>query len=285
MRAGPNSLHQGWQPSDDDNFDLLVEAYHRDVIDDGSSHIRHLFVAGKKVSGWSQILTDHPDILDRYDQVAFIDDDIETSAAAISRCFSVGQDWDLHIWQPALSADSYVTYAASITNPDLDLRFCNYIEMMCPFFKSAELRRAAPLFTMGFESGIDLIWCSLAEEAGGRCAIVDCCVVKHTRPVGELKHLNGFIGRTYESDIYECLDLFGVRWPSWVASGAVNRSGQTISSKLALTIHAARPLLSLLSAPRGTRRYRLKAAMDHIRHQVTRPAYFGSNVTEKLAAL
>ena len=284
VRAGANSLHSGWLNGAAPAFDVLVAAYHPDAMSADTERVKHRFFAGSKVAGWRLVLGEQPDLLDRYERIALVDDDIAATAATFNRCFAIGEKYGLDIWQPALSGDSYITYAASLQHPQFQLRFCNYIEMMCPFFQARVLRKVAPLFSMGYESGIDLVWCSIANEDGGACAIVDECVVRHTRPVGVMKDLNGFIGRRYESDIYACLECFDMRWPSWVVTGAVSRNEKPIDSKFILSLSAAAPLLGLADAPPGARRYRLKAALDYLRHQLTRRPYFGTGVSVRLAA-
>lgn len=283
VRAGPHSLHRQWLDGADPDFDLLVAAYHPAAMSDDTDFITHCLHPGAKVAGWKWVLDDRPGVFDQYERIAFVDDDIASSVSTFNKCFEVGERYGLQIWQPALSHDSYVTYAASLRNPLFELRFCNYVEMMCPFFETGLLRQAAPLFSMGFESGIDLIWCSIAHENGGRCAVVDACMVKHTRPVGTQKALNGFVGRRYESDIYACLERFGMRWPSWVVTDAVSREGGRIRSNALLAVSAMFPLATLREAPSGTRRYRLKAALDYVRHQTTRRPYFGADVTARLS--
>jgi hypothetical protein len=285
-RAGKDSLHRKWLLPDEGqaNFDLLVAAYHPDAMGRDSNGVRHIEISGTKVSGWQRLFAEHPELLDRYQYIALIDDDIEVTTEILNRCFAAGEKHNLSIWQPALSPDSYVTYAASLANPMLKLRYVNYVEMMCPFFSTEVLRACLPLFSLGLESGIDLIWCSIANEMNGKCAVIDEAIVRHTRPVGGMKAANGFVDRNYETDIYKCLDIFDMRWPSSVATGAVSKGGKTITSKLALTLLAAYSLCTVPTAPEGRLR-RLRTATDHLRHQLTRPAYYGDRVIEKVKSL
>jgi hypothetical protein len=285
VRAGPNSLHRAWtaRSGPKPSFDLLVAAYDPSAIDADNDHIRHMDIPGTKVAGWGHLFTEHPGLLDEYEAIALIDDDIETTVAAIEQCFDMGRKYNLAIWQPGLSADSHITYAASLANPRLDMRFVNCIEMMCPFFSADILRAVAPLFSLGFESGLDLVWCSLAHGRGLDCAVIDRIAVRHTRPVGQKKQENGFSGgRIYEDDIYAFLKLFDMEWPSWVALRAIDRNGRTLTSKISLTMHAAAPFVTWQDSPRGARSWRMKAASIHLRHQMMRSSYYGTGVEEKI---
>jgi len=288
VRAGKDSLHPGWMNSMDNvapDFDLLVAAYHEDAMRDDGRHVKYRLVPGSKVRGWHTVLNDYADLVDSYQQVALIDDDIKSDTATLNQCFAAGKDHDLSIWQPSLSHDSFVTYGASLQNEKFLLRHVNYVEMMCPFFKVSTLRGLTGLFSLGYESGIDLVWCSIVHEAGGKCAIIDACAVTHTRPVGVQKDLNGFAGKDYEDDIYSCLKLFDMKWPSWVAESAIDRARNTNIGGITLKLNAIRPLFKFHHAPRGNRLGRLKVSLDHLRHQALRQPYYGSNLARKTRRL
>jgi hypothetical protein len=284
VRAGKHSLHPTWIDSaghEAPDFDLLVAAYHEDAMKEDARHATHRFIPGTKVRGWNTVLNDCSDLLHAYQRVALIDDDIRTNAATLNQCFAVGTEHNLSLWQPSLSHDSFATYAASLQNERFLLRHVNCIEMMCPFFKVSTLKKLSRLFTLGFESGIDLVWCSAVREMGGKCAIVDACAVTHTKPVGREKQLNGFVDRTYEDDIHSCLELFNMKWPAWVAESALDKAHTKIDG-IALKLSSIAPLLKFYQAPGGNRLDRLKASFDHLRHQALRPPYYGTNVVRRL---
>jgi len=284
VRAGKHSLHPGWTNGAADAlpaFDLLVAAYDRAAMKADSARVKYRFVPGSKVRGWDTVLNEHADLTTQYARVALIDDDIETDVGTLNRCFALGDAYDLSLWQPSLSHGSFATYGASLQNGRFLLRHVNCIEMMCPFFKVSALKRISPLFSLGFESGIDLVWCSMVREMGGKCAIVDACAVTHTKPVGSQKQLNGFVEKNYEDDIYHCLELFEMKWPSWVAESAIDRTRNTTIDGIGLKLNAMRPLLTFYRAPKGNRFGRLKASLEHLRHQALRAPYYGANVTKR----
>src|ERR1700722_15422469 len=90
-RAGPSSLHRAWLEGER-NFDVLVAAYHPDAVNADADGLYHLYIPGSKVVGWSHVFKSQPELLARYRQIALIDDDIETTAETISRCFDFGAD-------------------------------------------------------------------------------------------------------------------------------------------------------------------------------------------------
>ncbi|WP_322015097.1 hypothetical protein [Paraburkholderia sp. J12] len=284
VRAGKNSLHPGWMEdrgNESPDFDLLVAAYDKEAMKDDTARIQYRFVPGSKVQGWNTVLREYGDLVSGYTRIALIDDDIDADTSTLNRCFAVGKAHDLSLWQPSLSHASFVTYGASLQNERFLLRHVNFVEMMCPFFKVSTLLQISPLFSLGFESGIDLIWCSIVRELGGTCAIVDACAVTHTEPVGGRKQLNGFVDKDYEDDIYRCLELFGMKWPSWVTEAGIDRTRNAKLDGVSLKFNSLRPLLKFYLAPRGSRLGRLKASFTHFRHQALRTPYYGADVLKR----
>jgi hypothetical protein len=285
-RAGPASKHRQWNSSQDvePTFDVFVSAYHPAALSEDMEHIKHLHVPGPKVAGWNTTFRQSPELIERYQAIALLDDDLEITTTALNKCFELGAKRNLSIWQPAFSWDSYVSFAGSLANPFFEMRFVNHVEMGCPFFSTDLLKLVLPLFALGFESGIDLVWCSIAKEQGGQCAIVDQCIIKHPRPVGGKSELNGFINFDYGKHIDECLKLFSMQRPWLVASGAITNSGRKISSPFLLALAAAVPFLTVFRAP-PEQAPRHKLARAYLRRQITlRPAY-GDGVTQRLRAL
>jgi hypothetical protein len=274
-RAGRNSLHQGWiSDPRQQNFDLLVAAYDPTIMSSNKQGLFYRYIPGPKISGWMKLFREDVTLLDRYERIALIDDDIQATSADLSRCFDVGTEFPLLLWQPSLTLDSYATYGATLRNNNFRLRFVNFIEMMCPFFSSAYLRELLPTLELGFESGIDLIWCSISDETARSFAIVDEVSVKHTRPVGQQKSMNGFVDRNYETDVRACLELFSTGWPACVASSGVSRHGDVVEPQFKVSMRTLSQILNIPRAPRGHRKDRLRYVSDHIRHQLTRkPAY------------
>jgi hypothetical protein len=288
VRAGKHSLHPAWidgTGNERPDFDLLVAAYDEDAMKEDVEHVKYRHIPGSKVSGWNTVLNEYAGLVDTYRRIALIDDDIESDTRTLNRCFAIGKAHDLSLWQPSLSHDSFATYGASLQNERFLLRHVNCIEMMCPFFTIRTLRKMSPLFSLGLESGIDLVWCSAVREMGGKCAIVDACAVTHTKPVGGQKQLNGFVDRHYEDDIHSCLELFDMKWPSWVAESAIDKARNTEIGGITLKLSSINPLLKFYLAPRGNRVDRLKASFDHFRHQALRRPYYGANVMKKTSRL
>lgn len=272
VRAGRNSLHPGWRdPERRAGFDLLVARYEPGPSLPARPGVAEVASPGTKVAGYASLFRHYPALLDRYDFIALFDDDLQMRQADIDRLFRIGTRYGLDLFQPALSWDSHFTYAALLQNPQFLLRYTNMVEMMCPVFRAAHLRRALPLFDLSFETGIDLVWCRLTEASRPRCAIVDAVSVTHTRPVGTTKNRQGFApDETYDRQIKALLDRFGISFRGTVTYAAVGRDGRHVSSRLLIAARSLTLWRAIRVTPLTTRHF-LRFLTDYLRHSLLRP--------------
>lgn len=271
VRAGRNSLHPHWTAGPGQAaFDLLVVPFDRAAPPppEGRSSI---FIPGRKIEGYNRLFHSHADLLDRYDYIALVDDDILISKAALSRLFEIGRSHRLDLFQPTLSWDSYFSYAATLTNPAYRLRYTNIVEMMCPVFSRAHLVRALPLFAMGYELGIDLVWTKLTSEPWFRYALIDEVVARHTRPVGSSKvqHLPRD-GGAYDDEIPAVLSKFETDFRGFVTYAAIDRDGRLVRSRAAIALRS-RALWRAWRATPMQKLHFVRFLTDYHRHCLWRP--------------
>jgi hypothetical protein len=270
VRGGRRSLHPGWVLGAQPDFDLLVTAYEDTPDTPTPSKVRQVFLPGRKIEGYHRLFTESPWLLRDYEQIALFDDDLECNAIAINRLFSEGKRYSLELYQPSLTWNSYISYGIFLHNPLTQLRFVNFIEMMCPVFSSSMLRRVLPLFSLELETAIDLLWCRVLEDAHHKFAIVDTAPVRHTRAVGERQADQGFIGENAYQTVVDKMQLrIGIVFRGPVTYAAVLRSGKLIEGRLKMAAISLAPLLSRQKPKDSTWYYRPIA--DHVRHNLTRP--------------
>jgi len=250
-RAGPKSLHPGWlAPKEgEQRFDLIVLSYGPTPLAYDRTDFGHIEIPGHKVAGYGAFLRNHSNIIERYDQVAMIDDDIEADYNTLARAFELGRSHNLKIWQPSLSSKSYFSYAAHLDQSGgCKPRYINFVEMMCPFFQSATLLEMSNLFMIGAETGIDVLWSCILGEDPWALAVLDGVTVTHARPVGLLKSMNGFQA-SYNDYIQRVLHQFDVRrFPGAIPIGFPPQHNPTAIVRLRLALSA----LNVISAIRET---------------------------------
>jgi hypothetical protein len=276
VRAGRKSLHSSWMAgAEQPRFDLLVAAYEDGVPVLGRPDVGIVRVPGRKVAGLSRVLAKYSAIVQSYSRVALFDDDLATNAAAINRLFDIGERFGLEIWQPSLTPDSYFSYAVFLQNRAFELRFTNFIEIMCPVFTAETLRKLQPLFGLGLEVGVDLLWCRCFDMPWFKCAVIDAVAVMHTRPVGSTAARQGFSdGRRYDHEMAEALEMFGATFYGPVVYAGLTPGGRLIARPEHIALKALSQLSHWGKTPMGKQRF-LRLVTDHVRHCLTRPVNLG----------
>lgn len=271
-RVGLQSLHRAWlMPTADRGFDILMSAYQPDVQDPCEPGIWFEYRPGAKVSGYADVFDAHMSLISRYDYIAIFDDDLLIDSRQLTKLFDIVACNDLKIAQPALTHDSHFTFACLLRDPAFRLRYVNYIEMMCPVIRQDVFQTVCGLYAMGYESGIDLIWCNLVATSPRDFAVIDDIVVRHTRAVGADKSANGFTGgKRYEDDIYAILARFNLPWLSCVPFAGVRHDGTIENRRFFFWLSSLRLLFAITKGP-GLRQ-RARSVAVFWKHLLTRKA-------------
>ena len=274
IRCGATSQHRNWLGATR-HYDTLVFGY--EPLPAGLTEAADdvVIMPGPKVVCWQKLLQERPELLTRYSQIALLDDDLVGSAADINKLFGYGRSRGLSLWQPSLTWDSYFSYAATLHNPLFNLRYVNFVEMMCPFFSVEQLRLTMPLFALGYEVNIDRLWCRLRPDWCKAYAIIDDVQLRHTRPVGLSAAAQGFgdglpghAGNRYQSMIDLAEHETGLHFQGPVAYAGETKNGDAVNSRFAMALRAT----ALLGAvPRKVNHRFSRPVADHLRHILTRP--------------
>lgn len=166
-------------------------------------------------------------ILDKYDWIWMPDYDVhvehEDPVGEIERLFSVAQEYNLNVCQPSLTHDSYHSFPLVLNDPTKFMRYTNYVEVMCPLFKTSALRKVLWSFTVTYSGWAqDFLWArDLNYE---RLAIIDDVQVKHVKPV-ESQHWVLPNGLNADQELDHVIKLMGldkdVFWPKMI--GGIDR--------------------------------------------------------------
>lgn len=186
LQCGRGSKVDGWFDDAARDWDLLVNYYdargHRPALGDYV-----FFQKGTKFTAMWMLWARHRAILEGYEHVLFLDDDVETTCGALNRLFAECRTHGLDLAQMALTADSSCNWRElfareGVTGP----RSLSAVEIMMPVLSARALRWIAPTFgasVSGF--GLDLAWGKIVRDAGGRIAVLDEVRATHSRPVDQ----------------------------------------------------------------------------------------------------
>ena len=187
FRAGPKSLHpEAVKQLDDQNFDYALSWFGDETPEslgmaEGASFVHH--IKGAKWPGLEQTLVAHWEQIQKYSYVWLPDDDLLCDPSTISRMFSICDELQLELAQPALTRDSYLSHIITLQHPEFQIRFTNFVEVMAPVFSADMLAKIFPTLHGQISGyGLDGLWPRYSHM--GKVAIIDDTPVKHTRPVG-----------------------------------------------------------------------------------------------------
>jgi len=185
-RAGDSSLHREWiKNAEHKNFDLWIDYYGNEENRYKEEADYYYHRKGLKWPILYKAVRDHFEMIFQYDAVWFPDDDLLADTKTIHDMFELFSEYRLQIAQPALTEDSYASYAITIRNPNMILRYVDFVEVMAPIFSREALAECYPTFNLGRTGwGLDFVWAKLLGYPTHGMAVLDATPVKHTRPVG-----------------------------------------------------------------------------------------------------
>lgn len=176
------------------NFDLWI-AYYGDTPGRYSKLADSWWARkGSKFGNLHARWKTYPKMLQPYDAVMVLDDDIWIDGDSISRLFEIREQYDLSVVQPAYRRSGKISHKITRRKPEYKLRFTEFVEMSCPVFR----RRGLEKFLTEYDPvmvgyGTDHWYMSvLQREADFRCAIVDSvpCTNPHDDLKGGVREIN-----------------------------------------------------------------------------------------------
>jgi hypothetical protein len=185
-RSGRNSLHPRWlENGAGRNWDLLLCPYQETPPD--SDFVVPPATPGQKWVGLERFLN-ADERWRGYDYIWLPDDDLLADAAEISRFFDLCRRFDATLAQPALTEDSYFSFAMTMRNRAFFARATTFVEIMAPCFRRDVLERLLPSIAeadTGWGWGLSYVWAKAVDYRG--IYIFDAAPMRHTRPVGKAR--------------------------------------------------------------------------------------------------
>ena len=180
--AGDRNVVRRWLGPDRD-FDLWVVWYGKgdDVLEPDADY--YLRRKGAKFPNLHYCYQRWPELLERYDAIMVMDDDIHISAAKIDRLFELRKRHDLWALQPAFSPFGKISYGITRVRRDFDMRFVDFIEMTCPLLRTDKLLDFIKVYDPQLVGwGCDWWFLhSMGADLRDRVAIVDSIVCTNPR--------------------------------------------------------------------------------------------------------
>ena len=107
----------------------------------------------------------------------FPDCDLDIEIDQICKLFKFAETRDFDLCQPAVTLDSFESHSWLYQQKDSVFRPVQFVEVMCPMFKSEVLEKLLWTFDLSYSGyGLDLLWAKYVQGY-----VIDCITVKHMR--------------------------------------------------------------------------------------------------------
>ena len=119
---------------------------------------RYFEIPGFKLQILAQAIRESLEDVRQYSAVWLPDDDLDISVTQVMRLFRLFEDNALDLAQPAV-ANEYFNHNVTHRQPGCRMRFVNFVETMCPLFRTEVLLDQLHLFTLNQSGmGINYLW-------------------------------------------------------------------------------------------------------------------------------
>jgi len=165
-------------------FDVAL-IYYPDEITDAIKEYLELnsdylfFETGFKYTVLKKVLGEFAELRD-YNFYWMPDDDVRMEQGSVNMLFNLAKKYELDLCQPSTTKKN-ISWKIVRQNKKCELRYTNYVEVMCPLFSKVALNLCLDSFSYTSSGwGLDFYWCSLIKE---KIAIIDRVKVHHTKKI------------------------------------------------------------------------------------------------------
>jgi hypothetical protein len=196
LQCGDESLWGNWQPSQEQSWHLLINHYDSSYAGKTPCDVEFRQLGknpGTKFTSFHSLLEKYPYILEPYEYILLLDDDVLFENGDINRLFSIVQQHGWEMAQPSLSADSFCSFPVFFNPGKNGWRQVNGVEIMMPVYSARILGMIKELIVQSISGwGLDAALSVMAARQGFQAVVVDDVIARHT------KQTNADIGQYYQ---------------------------------------------------------------------------------------
>ncbi|HET9908418.1 MAG TPA: DUF707 domain-containing protein [Anaerolineales bacterium] len=208
FQCGSGSVHKEWLTENSKDWDLLINHYDETYLNKISCDVEFQQTgkkAGTKSTAFHMLLERWPQLLEPYDYVLLLDDDILLEEKDISRLFHIASEHNLHLAQASLSSNSNCAHQIFKNPGKTGIRYVDGVEIMMPLLSKRAIDVGRHLFRQAISGwGVDFVLGKLLSAKGG-AAIIDDVIVWHTKPINVEE--GAFYRMLHEAYIYPEIEL------------------------------------------------------------------------------
>jgi hypothetical protein len=156
---------------------------------------------GTKFTSIYNILVNSPQILESYEYILLLDDDVLIEPGDLTRLFDTVRQHGWELAQPSLSADSQCSYQVFYNPGKGGWRQANGVEIMMPVISNRILADVKDLFAQSISGwGIDPALSMVAAKCGYQAVVLDDVIASHTKPSNA--DIGGYYQMLHRAGIY-----------------------------------------------------------------------------------
>lgn len=180
--TGKQSYYKKWTKGNCD-FDIILLCY-EDIGELPLFCTPYVYnYKGEKWHIIKKFVLENLSFISDYDNIWFVDDDIDTYTESINNLFDIHRRYKLKLSQPTVTG--YTSHWITNKVEGNILRYTNFVEIMCPMMNTETMLRLLPSFDLTESGwGLDLLWTKMLNYPTDKVAIIDEVTVTHTKPVG-----------------------------------------------------------------------------------------------------
>ncbi len=196
LQCGAGAVWGGWWQDGRRPFDLIINHYDSTYVGKIPCDVEFRQTGaspGTKFTAFYSLLTEYPHILEPYEYILLLDDDIQFPEGGIERLFEIVQQHGWEMAQASLSPESYGSYRVFLNPGRGGWRRVNGVEIMMPVYARRILRWVKEVFAQSVSGwGADAALAVIAMREGWRAYVVDEVVARHLKPI------RGDVGAYYQ---------------------------------------------------------------------------------------
>jgi hypothetical protein len=171
------------QIDSDRNYDLAFSYFAKPLASDiALKKAEYICTGGLSKFHAAKLFIEELDLLNKYEGIWFVDDDISFPQASIDRYLEYSFQNGFDLCQPSLAPQSFYSHDITLNHPSFIYRITNFVEVMFPYFSARALKLVLHTFDQSISSwGLDFLWPKILKDA--KIGILDLFIAVHTKPI------------------------------------------------------------------------------------------------------
>ena len=141
--AGDNTTFYNRWCGENQNFDMYIIYYGNNDDNYNLYKSKSKLIErreGSKFQNFNYFYQTYPDIISKYDRFFILDDDIQMTCEDINKMFELSRKYNIAICQPSFSNDGKISHEITRHDPNILLRYTNFIEVNTPLYSKDALK-------------------------------------------------------------------------------------------------------------------------------------------------